>query len=441
VGRVLALSDEQVTALLSELLVRFSDRHCDLEKIFESNAEHVSTFYDGPISKERVLLLGATFTHEYSIEGASVCNPGLVPHPDQSDVPECGLRVILSYRAIGEGHISSICFRTGEIDSAGTLIIDASALFPVVGEISDAALVRGVFEAKLRDTGLEGETANAVLDMLDPIFSPAELDEAIVKIEEQIHTRSHVKEVVELLCAVAGCCYLASFDGDTAVSQRVLWPVTTFESHGMEDARFVWLADEQRYVATYTAYDGEKVSQQLLQTRDFITFASSPLSGLGAHNKGMAIFPRKINGRYVSLSRHDRESNAVAFSEDLYGWDNVETIQIPKFPWETIQLGNCGSPIELDEGWLMLTHGVGAMRTYTLGALLLDLDDPTKIIGQLDAPLLIPEIAERDGYVPNVVYSCGSLAHDGTLHIPYGASDQSISFASVDIKELLSAFK
>jgi predicted GH43/DUF377 family glycosyl hydrolase len=208
----------------------------------------------------------------------------------------------------------------------------------------------------------------------------------------------------------------------------------------MEDARFVYLQDEKRYVASYTAYDGKKVTQQLLQTSDFKTFTSTPLAGLGAHNKGLAIFPRKIRGRYVALSRHDRESNAVAYSNDLYSWDAVETIQTPQFAWETIQLGNCGSPIKLPEGWLMLTHGVGAMRTYTLGALLLDIDDPTKIIGQLSKPLLIPESAERDGYVPNVVYSCGSLMHAGVLHIPYGASDQSISFASVDIKELLAAF-
>jgi len=443
VKRVLALSETEVGEVLGELYERFSTRHDNLASVFEEHAARVSDYFEGPISVERRQLLGATFTNEYSLEGAAICNPSLVAHPDQSGIATNCLRVILSYRSIGEGHVSSISFRTGEIDAHGTLEIGKARRCPVVGTISDAGLKREVFKAKLLDAGLGGETSTSVLNSLNSRFSPLELDAAIAKLEDQSVTRSNVDKIIGLLCSVAACCYVSSFDDSTDLSQRVLWPATMSESNGMEDARFVEFHGENssKYYASYTAYNGHSVTQQLLETEDFKTFHSSPLAGLAAKNKGLSIFPRQIGGQYVALSRHDRESNAVAFSSNLHRWNRVSTIQVPRYPWEMIQLGNCGSPIELAEGWLVINHGVGPMRTYGLGALLLDLDDPTKVIGFLDRPLLLPEEDERDGYVPNVVYSCGSLLHRGTLYVPFGANDQAISYATVQIADLLNSLQ
>ena len=241
--------------------------------------------------------------------------------------------------------------------------------------------------------------------------------------------------------AIAECCYVATFDESTELSRRVLWPATPAESQGIEDARFVKLTvdDEERDVASYTAFDGHGVTQQLLETTDFLTFTSTPLSGVAASNKGLAFFPRPIGERFAALSRHDRESNSLAFSSDLRIWNEATALQDPLQPWELLQIGNCGSPIELDEGWLVLTHGVGPMRTYGIGALLLDLDDPSKVIARLDQPLLVPDETEQDGYVPNVVYSCGSLVHAGTLYLPYGVADEFISFATVLVADLVDA--
>jgi predicted GH43/DUF377 family glycosyl hydrolase len=295
----------------------------------------------------------------------------------------------------------------------------------------------------LHDLGLHGETATSVLNNLTLRFSNEELESAIARLETQSDTRLNVIETAGVLRMIAACFYVATFEESTDLSRRVLWPSTPTERQGVEDARFVRLegTGTAKYVASYTAYDGHSVSQQLLETDDFLTFASSPLAGRGARNKGLAIFPRKIGGRFVALSRHDRESNAIAFSDDLHQWRDVSNAQIPSQAWEILQLGNCGSPIELAEGWLVITHGVGPMRTYGIGALLLDLEDPTKVIAQLPRPLLLPSDDEQDGYVPNVVYSCGSLVHNGTLFMPYGIADQSISYVTVKVADLLSAFE
>lgn len=443
VARVLALSEEDVTATLEELFGRFSKRHEDLEQIFEDHAARVAAYISEPISASRRLLLGAAFTHEYALEGASICNPSIVAHPDQSNVGVGGLRIILSYRSIGEGHRSAICFRTGEIDSHGELTLIEQHPFPIVGSVSSDLSHRDVFHAKLQDLGLDGENAAYVLDSLAPEFSNEEFQAALAALMTQSDTRENVVETVLVLQAIAECFYVATFDPATDISRRVLWPAMPVEGQGMEDARFVHFVDgdSPRYVASYTAFDGHSVVQQLLETNDFLTFASSPLGGEGASNKGLAIFPRKVGGRFVALSRHDRESNAIAFSDDMHLWNDVTTVQVPLHPWEIIQLGNCGSPIELEEGWLVLTHGVGPMRTYGIGALLLDLEDPTKILSYLPRPLLLPDSDEQDGYVPNVVYTCGSIIHDGTLHLPYGISDQSIGFATVEVADLIAALQ
>jgi predicted GH43/DUF377 family glycosyl hydrolase len=441
VERVLALDEAVVAGELKALVARFSDRHHDLGRVFDEHAERVSGYVTGPLSEERRQLLGAVFTHEFSIEGTSVCNPSLVAHPDQNGVGAGSLRVVLSHRAIGEGHRSSIGFRTGLIDAAGLLTFDEPVPFPTVGSTRYSTFRRHVFHGKLNDLGADGENARFVLDGLGDVFTLEELEAGIDQLASQRDTRPNVFDTAVQMRSIAECFYVASFDESSDLSQRVLWPATPGESQGLEDARFVKLSDGEasRYVATYTAFDGRNVTQQLLETHDFVTFHSSPLAGAGASNKGLALFPRRVDGRFAALSRHDRESNSLAFSADLRVWDEVAPLQAPLSSWELLQIGNCGSPIELPQGWLVLTHGVGPMRTYGIGAMLLDLDDPSLILAQLSQPLLLPDEAEQDGYVPNVVYSCGSLVHEGNLYLPYGIADQFMSYATVPITELLAA--
>ena len=445
VERVLALSETEVEGELAELLTRFEHRHQNLTEVFDAHADRVIDYVADAVSLNRRRLLGAAFTHEYAIEGAAICNPSLVVHPNQSGMGEDELRVVLSYRAIGEGHRSSIVFRTGAIDATGQLTINDAHPFPVVATTSSSPLRRTSFHALLRDVGNDGETAATVLDSLDETFDFSDLMAAIAKLESQSDTRLNVSEVARLLHLFAASFYRAQFEDTIDLSRRVLWPTAPNESSGMEDARFVRFEGdgdgEVIYYATYTAFDGLSVTQQLLETKDFIAFVSSPLAGHAAQNKGLAIFPRKVNGQYVALSRHDRESNAVAFSTDVHEWEDTVTAHRPRLPWEILQLGNCGSPIELEEGWLVIYHGVGPMRTYGIGALLLDHDDPSKVIAQLPRPLLIPADDEQDGYVPNVVYSCGSLVHRGVLYMPYGIADQSIGFATFKVEDLLAAFE
>lgn len=443
IERFLAFDEDEVESTLAELFDRFSSRHEDLARVFDDHADRVDDYLTAPVSPARRRLIGAAFTHEYSLEGAAVCNPSLVAHPDQGDIPRGALRVVMSVRAVGEGHRSSIGFRVGVIDASGDLTLDDAQPFPVVGTVGTTALDRGLFHSLLHDMGFDGETAASVLNSLGEKFSELELETAVLRLQTQNDTRLNVVKTAGLLRLIAACCYQVTFAPDVSISRRVLWPAAPNEDHGMEDARFVAMSipGVARYIASYTAFDGHSVSQQLLSTDDFLTFTSSPLAGRGARNKGLAFFPRQIGGRFVALSRHDRESNAVSFSDDLQCWNEVVTSQMPRLSWEVVQLGNCGSPMELDEGWLVMTHGVGAMRTYGIGALLLDLDDPTRVIGQLARPLLVPTAAEQDGYVPNVVYSCGSLLRDGKLFIPYGVADQSIGLATVSVAELLDALE
>ncbi len=440
VDRIQNLGEGEVTAELASVMDRFSSRHENLEETFERHAERVASFVSGPLSPARRQLLGAVFTHEFSLEGASVCNPSLVADPVQPSDPAQGLRVILSYRSIGEGHHSAVNFRTGVIDQGGELTLAEPEPFPVVASTQYATFDRRVFHARLADMGIDGETSAYVLSNLGEFFTMEDLQRGLDRLSRQRDTRPNVFETALQMRAVAECCYVASFDESTALSRRVLWPATPAESQGLEDARFVRLTEpgEDRYVASYTAFDGRVVSQQLLETTDFLTFVSTPLSGVAATNKGLAIFPRQIDGMWAALSRHDRESNSLAFSRDLRIWNGAAALQDPLHAWELLQIGNCGSPIELAEGWLVLTHGVGPMRTYGIGALLLDLEDPSKVLAQLERPLLVPDASEQDGYVPNVLYSCGSLVHGGLLYLPFGIADQSISYATVPVGELVS---
>ncbi|NNN09676.1 MAG: glycosidase [Acidimicrobiaceae bacterium] len=443
VQRVLELTEDDVQSALDDLFDRFQDRHEDLAHVFDEHADRMDDYVSMPISAARRRLIGAAFSHEYSIEGAAVCNPSLVLHPDQSGMARGDVRFAMSVRAVGEGHHSSICFRTGSISNSGEVKLESAEPFPVAGSLSSAPLNGDLFHSLMHDLGFDGETTASVLDTLPLQFSADDLETALARLVTQSDTRLNVVKTASLLRMIAACTYQSCFDPQVNMSRRVLWPAAPNEGNGMEDARFVEMRElgVSRYIASYTAFDGHSVSQQLLETNDFLTFTSSPLAGRGARNKGLAFFPRKIGGRFAALSRFDRESNAIAYSDDLHRWNDVVTAQVPFYSWEVVQLGNCGSPIELPEGWLVMTHGVGPMRTYGISALLLDLEDPTRIIGQLARPLLTPSKQEQNGYVPNVVYSCGSLVHQSNLFIPYGIADQSISVATVSVASLLDAFE
>jgi predicted GH43/DUF377 family glycosyl hydrolase len=444
--RLLALSHDDVQRTMDDLVERFEGRHHGLMETFSRHAEELSDRLDADseLSPMRRLLLGAAFTSEYAIEGAALCNPSMVAHPDQSGLPEGNLRFIMSVRGIGEGHRSSIGFRTGRLDHTGDVTFDPAPSFATVGRHEESALNASIVRGELRRLRGAGDDADYVLNRLGPRFSPAELENRLSLLERQQATRKQAKRIIGLIRKIAERTYDVRFETTTPLSEQVLFPVMAAESHGMEDARFVRFTETDgavTYYATYTAYNGTDIGQQLLQTHDFSAFTSSPLVGASAANKGLALFPRRIGGRFAALSRSDRETNSVAYSDDLHNWDSSSPCQTPVRSWELLQLGNCGSPIETEAGWLLLTHGVGPMRTYNIGVVLLDLLDPTKIIGQLEEPLLSPQADEQDGYVPNVVYSCGALIHADTLVIPYGMGDAAIGVATVALGDLLEALR
>jgi predicted GH43/DUF377 family glycosyl hydrolase len=442
---VLSLREEDAQRALDELEARFDGRHRHLHDTWRCHYEKLADRLDPhhQLSSTRRLLIGATFTSEYAIEGAALCNPSMVPHPDQADAPPGGLRVVLSVRGIGEGHRSSIGFRTGTIDAGGEVELDGRPPFATPGHRDHAAYEKGVFSDELHRLGTDGECATFVLDSLGDRFSSVELEVELARLHDHIDTRKHVFETIVNIRRIAELTYGTRFSTDTALSERVLMPSMHAESNGMEDARFVRFTDDDgtvSYYASYTAYDGHEIRQQLLETTDFVAFRSAPLVGPAAANKGMALFPRKVGGRYAAMSRFDRERNSVALSDDLHQWGDATPVQAPTESWESLQLGNCGPPLETEAGWLALTHGVGPMRTYSIGAILLDLDDPTRVLGRLREPLLAPDRAdEQDGYVPNVVYSCGGLVHAGRLVVPYGVGDAAIGVATVPLDELLDA--
>jgi predicted GH43/DUF377 family glycosyl hydrolase len=440
--RILALSDDDVQSSLDDVIIRFDGRHRDLVGTFRRHARELADRLNPGIhlTDARILLLGATFTSEYAIEGAALCNPSMVAHPDQTDMAPGSLRFVMSVRGIGEGHRSSIGFRTGVVDAAGRVTIDEPARFATTGNVSGAPLDAAVFRGELGRIGNAGEAANYVFNALGERFTRSDLDARLDNLRANLSTRGHGERAVALIRAIATRSYAVEFPSDVSVSERVLWPSMEAEQAGMEDARFVRFVDDDgsvTYYATYTAYSGSHISQQLLKTKDFQSFTSGPLVGKAAANKGLALFPRRINGRYAAMSRSDRETNTVAFADHLAVWTSASPCQQPAEPWEALQLGNCGPPIETDAGWLVLTHGVGPMRTYSIGAILLHLDDPTRVLGRLRRPLLSPIQDEQNGYVPNVVYSCGALVHADTLVIPYGIADRGIGIATVPLPQLL----
>jgi predicted GH43/DUF377 family glycosyl hydrolase len=443
-ARILALDEGQVRSSLDDVVIRFNGRHRDLAGTFRRHARELADRLDPgrELSEARKLLLGATFTSEYAIEGAALCNPSMVAHPDQAGTVAGSLRFVMSVRGIGEGHHSSIGFRTGVIDATGGITIDDPPPFATVGAAEPALLDAAVFRSELARVDDAGEAADYVLDGLGERFTQAALDQQFARLQTSLSTRRHAGETISLLRSIAERTYAVEFSNHITLSERVVWPSMGAEQAGMEDARFVRFIDDDgsiTFYATYTAYSGSRISQQLLETTDFQSFISAPIVGRAAANKGLALFPRRIRGRFAAMSRSDRESNTVAYSDHLSVWTSALACQSPTQAWEVLQLGNCGSPIETDAGWLVLTHGVGPMRTYCIGAILLDLDDPTRILGQLAQPLLSPATDEQDGYVPNVVYSCGALVHADTLVLPYGISDAAIGIATVPLPELLAA--
>jgi predicted GH43/DUF377 family glycosyl hydrolase len=441
IDRVLAMTEEEVDSTLARTTSRFAGRFRDLDSTMERNFALVAHRLGGGIrmSAARRRLIGAYFTQQYALEAAALFNPSIVPHPDQAGCGPGELRFVISLRAVGEGHLSSIEFRTGTISGESAVSVDKPGPFPGTGHSRSGACDRGVLQEKLAELGQAGEDAQLLLSLLPPRFGKAELDAAISGLTRQRATRGDCTALIDRARWVAASSYQVEFDAEHALSERVLWPGGPAESHGMEDARFVRFTDGEdlAYYATYTAFDGSGVASHLLETTDFQTFTVSPLAGPATQNKGMALFPRRIGGRYAMLSRWDRESNAIAYSADRHRWGPAVTIQAPERPWELIQLGNCGSPIETPAGWLVFTHGVGPLREYAIGAILLDLDEPERLIGALPEPLLVADDSERDGYVPNVVYSCGSLLHRGTVVLPYGCSDSSARIATVDLALLL----
>ena len=440
--RILALDEDEVRLSLDDVVTRFDPRHRDLVGTFSRHAGELADRLDSDIkrSPSRMLLLGATFTSEYAIEAAALCNPSIVAHPDQAGTEANSLRFVMSVRGIGEGHRSSIGFRTGTVDGDGGVTVDTPTRFATVGSVSSTLLDSTVFRSELARQRDTGEAADYVFDALGDRFTKADLDERLDTLQTHMSTRGHAQQTISLIRAVAQRFYAVEFADTIPLSERVLYPAMGAEAAGMEDARFVRFVDDDgsvRFYATYTAYSGSHISQQLLETTDFRSFTSVPMVGGAAANKGMALFPRRIRGRFAAMSRSDRESNSVAYSDNPFNWPSAAPCQQPARAWEALQLGNCGPPIETEAGWLVLTHGVGPMRTYRIGAILLDLDEPTRVIGQLKQPLLSPAADEQDGYVPNVVYSCGGLVHAETLVIPYGIGDAAIGVATVPLPELL----
>ncbi len=440
--RVLALDESEVRTALDDVVTRFDPRHRDLSGVFRGHARELADRLDAApkLSDARMMLLGATFTSEYAIEGAALCNPSMVAHPDQAGTKSGSLRFVMSVRGIGEGHISSIGFRTGVIEATGAVAIDAPASFASAGEVVpallDAAVIRSEL-ARLRDAG---EGADYVLDALGERFTRSDLDEQLDRLQKHRRTRGHAPATISLIRAIADRIYGVEFADNIPLTERILWPAMGAEAAGMEDARFVRFVDDDgsvTYYASYTAYSGTEISQQLLETTDFRSFTSIPMVGSAAANKGLALFPRRIRGQFAAMSRSDRESNSFVFSNAPFAWTQSVPCQQSAQAWEVLQLGNCGPPIETEAGWLLLTHGVGAMRTYRIGAILLDLENPSRIVGQLREPLLSPGADEQDGYVPNVVYSCGGVVHAGMLVVPYGIGDAAIGFCTVPMSELL----
>jgi beta-1,2-mannobiose phosphorylase / 1,2-beta-oligomannan phosphorylase len=450
---VLNMTPNEATVSLNQALRDYSMRHRNISKIFEKHFAKVSHLISElgidpeSLTYPKKIIIGSYFTMEYSIEAAAFFNPSIVEHPDQSETLPGEKRVIISFRATGEGHISSIVFRTGVLDKNANLILE-----PVGKMLEEAEHIRqyqynkSVFKKKFEEMYNFRDIipSELILDKLNDTFSYGELYKCVQEAKKGLHLADDKEHLFNQIIWLASSHYKLEFSLDTNISERVIFPVSQSEKNGIEDARFVKFTEDNgtiNYYATYTAYDGTAILPKMLETCNFYNFEIMPINGEIATNKGMALFPRKINGKYAMLCRLDGFNNYIAFSDTLNVWREATLLQEPKFPWELIQIGNCGSPIETPEGWLVITHGVGPMREYSIGASLFDLNNPEKEIGRLRNPLIVPNSKEREGYVPNVVYSCGSMIHNQDLIIPYAMSDYASTLATVNLQGLLNALK
>jgi len=448
IQRIISLPEDSCLQLFNDVLRSFSKRHRNISKIFENNFKNIehlvkhNEIEPDALSRERKLLIGSYFTQEYSIEAAAFFNPSIVEDPYQGNLNNGQLRVIVSFRATGEGHISSIVFRSGTFDGTNNLTFAPTGNFVDVPEVVKRHVYdKSTFLKKLEEMHIVKDVVGTVMDRLGDSFIYGELLASIEETRKSIEITHTKEKVLQAINWLASSHYEISFSLDTAISERVIFPVSYSESNGIEDARFVKFTGEDgnvAYYATYTAYNGFTILPKLMVTGDFYHFKIMPLHGNCAQNKGLALFPRKIEGKYAMISRCDGENIYIMYSDNINIWPAAIKIREPFLPEEFVKIGTAGSPIETEKGWLLITHGVGLVRTYTLGAILLDLDDPTRVIAYLDMPLLAPTEEEREGYVPNVVYSCGSIVHNGELIIPYGMSDYSSSFATVGLEDLLS---
>ena len=446
INRVLGLSEDHVTNLLEEILSNFAHRHRNLKAVLKRNYQNVEPFISNQthLSEARKLLIGSYFTQEYSIEAAGFFNPSIVAHPDQKNVKKGEMKIILSFRATGEGHVSSIEFRSGKLDKYNNMLMEPSFHHCETPKIiMKASYEKKFFLQKLKQFEMENDITKIIFKYLPSKFSFDELENKIEEVKKKYtHTYTR-KHTINMIYFLARSNHDRQFLPESHLSERILFPVSKEAIKGLEDARFVRFCDDNgkiTYYANYTAYNGFEILPMMFKTIDFLSFQFCTLTGIVAKDKGFALFPRKIDGKYFMISRIDGENMYLMESDLVDFWDEAQLFQSPKHPWEFFQIGNCGSPIETSEGWLLLTHGVGPMRSYCIGAELLDLNNPSKIIAQLPQPILMPLAMEREGYVPNVVYSCGGLIHNNELVLPYAMSDTSCGVATINMDELMKAF-
>jgi len=447
IDRIMRVPESRVGPLVDEVSAEFSQRHRHIRNLFLERFEQVRDVIPAcaKLSEQRRLLIGSYFLAEYSLESAALFNPSIVPHPDQSGLPAGALRFILSLRATGEGHVSSITFRTGVIHPDQRIeVFIPGGFLTEPRQVPNPQYEKALFGRKLSELGLAGEFTRRVMNRLAESFTLEELRAALQAEQFRLPDGMSRQEqnAAQGIWMLARSNYEVQFQPEQEISERILFPATPSQRNGIEDARFVCFRNDDGsdiYYATFTAFDGAVVMPELVETSDFLFFRFRTLNGPAAENKGMAIFPRKIDGHYAMLSRQDNENIYLMFSDNIHFWNERTVILQPAFTWELVQLGNCGSPIETDAGWLVLSHGVGPMRQYCIGAFLLDREHPSKVIGRLREPLLKPDKNEREGYVPNVVYTCGALVHNGELIIPYGLADHATGFATVPLADVLCA--
>jgi predicted GH43/DUF377 family glycosyl hydrolase len=443
-ARIAAQPDADVKEHLDKIFNNFSSRHIQVTDTFLKRYEEIKHLQitDLEPSHERKLLIGSYFTSEYSLESAALFNPSIVPHPDQSNLSSGSTYFIMSLRAVGEGHVSSVEFRCGTIDKDNNIDIEPPTRFvETPSPIINKEFSKIVLSQKFFDMGFSNEYSDKVFGLLPDDFTFQELEDSVTTFHNNEPAFSFKNTTTkENLFWLASANYDIEFDPSVPIGGRVLFPHSPVEKQGIEDARFVKFVDDDgvaTYYGTATAWDGKTILSQLIETKDFTTFRVRSLNGEMVKNKGMALFPRKIDGKYAMISRQDNENIYLMFSEKIQFWRESEIIVKPSYPWEYYQMGNCGSPIETDKGWLLITHGVGAMRRYAIGAVLLDRADPSIVLGRTREPLLMPNENEREGYVPNVVYSCGSMIHGDQLVLPYAMADQASRVALINLDELL----